>query len=220
MGIIVKNLWFSYDKKNYVLKNINLTIDKGETVCLIGHNGAGKSTLIKHFNGLLKPDKGDIWVNGWNTKEFSTEELSKKVGIAFQNPDDQIFLDNVEKEVSFGPTNLGFSSHKVKKMVEFALNITELSEYKNWHPYDLPYSKRRLLSIASILSMDTDIVILDEPTLWLDYKEKKIIKKIINILKKQRKTIIAISHDLIFCRENFSKVIIMKNGKIVYYNSF
>ncbi len=218
--IKVKNLEFSYSLEGTkVLKGISFSINKGEIVGIIGQNGSGKTTLVKHFNGLLKPIKGDVIINGKNTKEEEISELSKTTGYIFQNPDDQIFNNSILKEVSFGPKNLKFTKKRIKELVEKALKLTGLSAVKNKQPYDLPYNKRKLIAIASIISMDGEIIIFDEPTTGQDYLNREIVINIIKELKKKGKTIIVISHDMEFIAKICERAIVLKEGRILLDDS-
>ena len=214
--IQIKNLSFYYTFEEYVLKNINLQIDKGESVAIVGENGSGKTTLVKHLNGLLKPSKGDVIIDKLNTKNCKMKDLIKYVGYLFQNPDDQIFEKTVWKEVAYGPTMLGYTDDKVSSLVKEALKLTGLIEYEFSHPFDLTFSQRRLLSLASVLAMDTPIVVLDEPTLALDRKDTLKLSKLIKSLKKKKKTVIIISHDMDFCAENAERFIVLSKGEVRY----
>jgi len=214
--IKIEKLTFVYQPANVkALDNVSFSVRKGEVVGIIGQNGSGKTTLVKHINGLLKPTRGNVFVNGVNTKSKEIDELSKTVGYVFQNPDDQIFSNSIIDEISFGPKNLGFGKRRIKELVEEALKTTGLEYVKKNHPYDLPYNKRKLIAIASILSMNTEVVIFDEPTTGQDYLNRRIVIKIIEELKKKGKTILVISHDMDFIAETCNRAIVLKEGKIL-----
>lgn len=212
--IEVKDLHFYYDKEEEILKGINLTFDK-EATAIIGQNGAGKTTFVKLLKGLLKPQKGDIIIEGVNTKEISTAKLSKHIGMVFQNPDDQIFKNKVIDEVMFGPLNIGQSSKEAEENSKLALEEVGMLDKINKNPYDLSLAERKLVSIASVIAMNTEIIIFDEPTIAQDYEGKKRIKSIIKRLKEKGKLVITIIHDMDFAAENFERIIVFAEGKVL-----
>lgn len=212
--ITVKDLHFSYEESEKILKGITLEFDKRSTA-IIGQNGAGKTTFVKLLKGLLKPISGDILVNSTNTKNTTAAKLSKDIGLVFQNPNDQIFKNKVIDEVMFGPINIGMNKDRARLISEEALRAVELYEKFNENPYDLSLSDRKLISIASILAMDTDIIIFDEPTIAQDYSGKERIKYIIKNLRSKGKLVIAILHDMDFVAETFERTIIFNNGNIL-----
>ncbi len=214
-AIEIKNLFYAYEKE-YVLKNINIHIKKGEIVAILGENGAGKTTLIKHFNGLLKPTKGDVYVLGKNTKNVSVAELSKHVGIVFQNPDHQLFSENVEKEIEFAMVNFGFEKKYIKRRIDWALKLMGLEKYRSRSPYTLSIGERKRLTLAAVLSYDPDILVLDEPTAGQDFIQKEKIAELMNLLKHRKKTIIIVTHDIEFIVNRVERVIILKEGQIIY----
>lgn len=212
--IRTKNLWFSYDKKNWVLKGINLKVYRGEIVSLIGPNGCGKTTLVKHFNGILKPTKGKVFVKNINTAKTTTAELAKIVGYVFQNPNHQIFLNSIFEEVAFGPKNLGLKN--VKNLVKWSLKSVGMDNINlNTPPFLLSRGGKERLAIASLLSMKPEILILDEPTTGQDYLTCLKIMKLMEEFKKEGRTIILISHDMEIVAEYSDRVFLMKKGKIV-----
>jgi len=212
--IKVRGLKFTYPGGVTALKNIDLEIMKGEVVAIIGQNGSGKTTLVKHFNGLLKPTRGDVIVNGKDTENFTTSQLSRDVGYVFQNPDDQLFTSKVIEEVRFGPKNLKFSEKEINEKVKYALKITGLLKKRNIHPLDLNLDEKKLLTIASIVAMNPQVIILDEPTGGQDHKGVKKIEKIINELRKTH-TIILISHNMDFVARVAGKIIVMHSARIL-----
>jgi len=215
MKIEIQDLHFTYPTGPEALRGISLTIDSGEQVAIVGQNGAGKTTLVKHFNGLLQPTSGLIRVGDWNTKEHSVAKLAKHVGYVFQNPDEQLFSKNVGTEVAFGPKNLGFNGDQVQALVKDALALTDLSDKTETNPYDLSPTWRKMVALASIISMDTDIVIFDEPTTGQDAMNVARIANVIKTLRERGKTVITITHDIDFCAENFDRVIALSQGKIL-----
>jgi len=216
--IEVKNLRFSYRHGEEVLKEINLTFNVESTV-IIGQNGAGKTTFVKLLKGLLKPTEGEIFIKGRNTREVTVAKLAKEVGMVFQNPNDQIFKSKVIDEVMFGPLNIGQGMEEAKGNSLKALKLLELSDKVDENPYDLSLSERKLITIASILAMDTDIVIFDEPTISQDYFGKIKIKKIIKELAEKSKLVITITHDMDFVAEISERVIVLNQGEIILEGS-
>ncbi len=215
MDISISDLWFSFPGKIDAIRGISLKILAGEQVAIVGQNGAGKTTLVKHLNGLLKPTKGEVLIGGWNTSEHTTAELASRVGYVFQNPDQQLFSSTVYDEVAFGPKNLGFDEGRIESLVEDALVLTQLTEYKQTNPYELSAPWRKLIAVASILSMDTDIVILDEPTTGQDGANIERFAHIVKTLKDRKKTVITITHDIDFCAENFERIITLAQGRVL-----
>ncbi|HHW58544.1 MAG TPA: ATP-binding cassette domain-containing protein [Clostridia bacterium] len=212
--IRVQNLSFAYKQDYEVLKNISLVFDKKSTA-IIGQNGAGKTTFVKLLKGLLKPTSGEIYIKGYNTKEVSTAFLSKYIGLVFQNPNDQIFKNTVLEEVMFGPLNILKDKKQAQENAIKALEMVGLQDKMHIHPYDLGLSDRKLVSIASIVSMDPDIIILDEPTIAQDHKGNTIIKNVIKELKEKGKLVITITHDMDFVAEIFERTIVLNEGIIL-----
>lgn len=220
MNIIeLKDVSFSYSNNIKAVDNLNLCIEKGEKIAIIGQNGAGKSTTVKMFNGLLRPTEGEIYIDGENIKEKTTAMVSKKVGYVFQNPDDQIFNSTVYKEVEYGPLKLNLSKKEIEERVEYALNLTKIYEYKDENPYNLPLSIRKFVTIASVIAMNADVYIFDEPTAGQDLKGNKNLEQILNVLQESGKTTITITHDMEFVVKNFDKIIVMANKKILKIGS-
>ncbi|HCR70811.1 MAG TPA: ABC transporter ATP-binding protein [Anaerolineae bacterium] len=215
MKIQISNLYFTYPTGLEALQGISLTINSGEQVAIVGQNGAGKTTLVRHFNGLLKPTSGSVMIDDWDTTKHSVAKLASRVGYVFQNPDEQLFSRDVLTEVEFGPKNLGYSKEKIDELVKQALAWTELTDKTETNPYDLSPTWRKMVALASIIAMDTPIVIFDEPTTGQDFANVSRIAHVISELKKQGKTVITITHDIDFCAENFERVIALSNGKIL-----
>lgn len=217
MGFIkVENLFFSYSKdSDRVLKNINLNIIKGEKVSIIGQNGAGKTTLMKIFNGLLKPTNGNVIIDGLNTKENSIATMSKKVGYVFQNPMDQIFNNTVYKEISYGAKILKYDEEKKKRLIDKAVKLTNIEKYLDENPYNVPFSLSKFITIASVIIMDSDIIVLDEPTAGQDSVGIETLENLIKILNEEGKTIVTITHDMDFVANNFDRVVVMSKGEII-----
>jgi len=210
--IKTRNLWFAYEEGNWILKGINIEIYQGEVVSIIGPNGCGKTTLVKHFNGLLKPLKGKVFVNGVDTSKTSVAELSKVVGYVFQNPNHQIFSTTVLEEAIFGPKNFGIEN--AEKAAILSLKEVGLVNKIKTSPFFLSHGEKERLSIASILSFDPKVLILDEPTTGQDATTTKRILKIVEKMKRKGKTIIIITHDMEFVAECSDRVIVMNKGKV------
>lgn len=213
--IDLQNVSYSYPNGYEALVNISLGIQKGECIAVIGQNGAGKTTVVKLMNGLLRPCKGDVLVDGLNTKTLTTAQLSKKVSYVFQNPDDQIFHNSVAKEIAFGPKNLKLSEKQVKQAVAEAVEMTQIEEFMDENPYDLPLSVRKFVTIASVLAMNSDVIILDEPTAGQDLLGINRLSQLIDRLRKKGKTIIAITHDMEFVADHFKRVVVMAHKNII-----
>jgi energy-coupling factor transport system ATP-binding protein len=215
MKVEINDLHFTYPTGLEALRGISLRIESGEQVAIVGQNGAGKTTLVKHLNGLLQPTRGQVLISDWDTKQHSVAKLARRVGYVFQNPDEQLFSKNVGTEVAFGPKNLGFEGDQLEARVQDALALTELSDNTETNPYDLSATWRKIVALASIISMDTDILIFDEPTTGQDAANVARIAHVIAELRRRGKTVITITHDIDFCAENFERVIAMTQGKIL-----
>lgn len=213
--IIIDELSFAYENNApQVLRDVSLQMDQASTA-IIGQNGAGKSTLMKLLKGLLKPDEGEIWINGTNTKNTTAAKIASEVGMVFQNPNDQIFKNLVFDEVAFGPLNR-MEPAEAKARTKKALETAGLLEKKDENPYDLSLADRKMITIASVLAIDTDIVIFDEPTLGQDMKGIQKIKDIIKELKSEGKLVVAILHDMNFAAELFEHIIVMADGEVIH----
>jgi energy-coupling factor transport system ATP-binding protein len=215
MNIEIKDLHFTYPAGVQALRGVSLTIKAGEQVAVVGQNGAGKTTLVRHFNGLLQPTSGEVRIGDWDTREHSVAKLALRVGYVFQNPDEQLFSRDVKTEVAFGPKNLGYSGGQVEALVNEALAMTELSSKTETNPYDLSPAWRKMVAIASVIAMDTPIVIFDEPTTGQDAANIARIANVIRVLRERGRTVITITHDIDFCAENFERVIAMSQGQVL-----
>lgn len=213
--IKVNDVWFKYSEEVVALKGINLEIKEGEMIALIGQNGGGKTTLAKHLNGLLKPTKGSVLVKNMDTRNTPSHKLVNIVGYVFQNPAHQIFTSKVYDEVSYGPKNQGLSEKEVEERVEMALKMVGLKGYENTHPYDLNYGQMKLLTIASIIAMQPEVYVLDEPTSGQDHKGRKAIADLVLKLNKEGKTVMVITHDMKFVAQVAERTILMADGRII-----
>lgn len=223
MDINFKNVSFIYGEKTpfekLALDNIDLTIKSGEFVGIIGHTGSGKSTLIQHFNGILKPTTGDVFIGDMNTKdkELAKSGLRYKIGLVFQYPEYQLFEETIEKDIAFGPKNMGLSEEEITARVKEAMEIVGLDyeTKKDKSPFEISGGQKRRVAIAGILAMKPDILILDEPTAGLDPKGRdELFFQIKNLYEKNNITIVLISHSMEDVAKLVNRIIIMKNGKI------
>ena len=213
--IEVSDVCFTYPTGVDALKGISLTIKEGEFIAIMGQNGAGKTTLIKHFNGLLKPTKGDILVDGTNTRDVSIAKLARKVGFVFQNPDNQLFCETVEEEIAFALKNFGFKEPTLKRRVTWALNLLGLTEYRKTSPFMLSGGERKRVALASVLAWNPKFLVMDEPTIGQDHEQKEKLRQFIVQLNSQGKTVVVVTHDVEFVAECTPRVILMADGKIV-----
>jgi energy-coupling factor transport system ATP-binding protein len=213
--IEVQDVYFTYPSGVEALKGIRLTIQNGEFVAVMGQNGAGKTTLVKHFNGLLKPTKGKVSIDGEDTTKVSVASLARNVGFVFQNPDHQLFSETVEDEIAFALRNFGFKEDVIRRRVTWALNLLGLTQYMTTSPFMLSGGERKRVALASVLAWNPKILILDEPTIGQDYQQKEKLRQFILQMKAQRKTVIIVTHDVEFVAECNPRVLLMLEGKIV-----
>lgn len=211
--LTLNDVTYRYPNGYKAVDGVSMSFEKGESVAIIGQNGAGKTTTVKLMNGLLKPEKGDVFIDGWNTKDYTTAQISKKVGYVFQNPDDQIFHNDVYSEIAFGPKNQKLPPEAVKENVMKAAERTGLTPVLEENPYNLPYSMRKFVTIASVLAMDTDVIILDEPTAGQDPTALDRLASIIQSLIEEKKLVMTITHDMEFVVNHFERVIVMADRR-------
>jgi energy-coupling factor transport system ATP-binding protein len=210
-----RDVTFVHQNGVRALDGVSLKIEPGETVALVGENGAGKTTLVKHVTGLLKPESGTVLVDGQDTRSTSTAQLSRKVGVAFQNPDHQLFSESVEEEMSFALRNFGFSPELVQNRVGWGLELFGLEEYRKSSPLVLSGGEKKRLTLACILAWDPEVVILDEPTVGQDSIQKEKLVGTIKMLRSTGKTVVVVSHDIEFLWPIQPRVLVMKSGKVV-----
>ncbi len=215
MTIRTDNIQFTYPGGAHALRGVTLQINDGERVAIVGQNGAGKTTLVKHFNGLLRPDEGDVRIDDWNTRDHTVAQTAARVGYVFQNPDDQIVERKVLDEAAFGPRHLGQGKEESEAAALAALELVGLGDQTDTHPYDLTPSQRKLLTLASVLAMQTPTVILDEPTMGQDAAGVALVGRIVAGLHAEGRTVITITHDIDFCGLYFDRVIVMAQGQII-----
>jgi len=213
--IEIKNLRHTFEDGKVGLDDINLVIPEGDFVALIGHNGAGKTTLINHLIGFLKPANGTILIDGKDTAGMRVATLAQSVGYLFQNPDNQIFTDSVTRELEFGLKNIKLRDTLIEERVNRAISMMELTEFKDRHPHSLSRGQRQRLAVASILAMEPDIIVLDEPTTGQDWGHVNKFLHQIRHLNELGKTIILVTHDMNLVAEYAKRTVVMDKGKIV-----
>jgi len=210
--IRISNLSYSYPDGQEALKGVSLDIRRGESVAIIGRNGAGKSTLLLHLNGILRSDNGAVRVLGQTVNEENLKRVRRQVGLVFQNPDDQLFSPTVFDDVAFGPINMGLSEAEVRQAVDKALIMVGMSGYEKRSSHHLSLGEKKRVSIATVLAMSPEILVLDEPTSNLDPGGKW---SLIGLLKGLPLTRIVVSHDLELVRALCERAVIFDGGRIV-----
>lgn len=217
--IEVKNVTYEYtdeDNRFTAVKNLSLDIERGSFTVILGHNGSGKSTLAKMLNGLNKPTRGDVFVDGINTKAEETEiEVKRKVGMVFQNPDNQIIASIVEEDVAFGPENLGIPPEEIRQRVDSALAAVDMADFKKSTPHHLSGGQKQRIAIAGMIAMEPECLVLDEPTAMLDPKGRaEIISTLLRLNKENGMTVVLITHYMEEA-ESADRVIVMNDGEII-----
>jgi len=214
-----ENVKFIYDNgekdQRYAIDGLELSVNKGEFLVVLGRNGSGKSTLAKHFNALLIPKEGDVYVKGMNTKDESlTWDIRHNAGMVFQNPDNQIVANIVEEDVAFGPENMGIESNEIRSRVDKALKTVEMYDYRKFAPHLLSGGQKQRVAIAGILAMRPSIIVFDEPTAMLDpIGRREVIKTIIDLNINYNITIVLITHNMEEAVEA-DRIVVMDEGKI------
>ncbi|MEW5748159.1 MAG: ATP-binding cassette domain-containing protein [Candidatus Thermoplasmatota archaeon] len=211
----LRNVKFTYESGIEALGGVNLSVDRGEYLAIVGGNGSGKTTLAKHMNGLLRPGSGEVLVLGAPASSRTVAELARVVGYVFQNPDHQLFCGTVQEEVAFGPSNLGLEPVEVRTRTEHAIDIMGLSHVKGRSPLSLSLGLRRRVSIASVIAMRPQVLVLDEPTTGLDAGEAKDLMSIVRVLNEEGSTIVLITHEMKLVAEHANRVVVMAGGRIV-----
>lgn len=213
----VKNIKYSYTKDYQALKGVSLRVEKGEMVALLGKNGAGKSTLFLHLNGIYEPDEGQVFIDGEELKydKKSLLKFRQKVGIVFQNPDDQIFAPTVEEDVAFGPLNLKLPMEEVQKRVTESLARVGMSGFEKKAPHHLSGGQKKRVAIAGILAMKPEIMVLDEPTAGLDPQGVRGLSKLLKELNEEGITIIISTHEVDLVPNYAKRVFVMVDGLLI-----
>ncbi|MBR4099977.1 MAG: energy-coupling factor transporter ATPase [Clostridia bacterium] len=221
--IEIKNVTYEYtdaDQTYKAVENVSFSIERGSFTVILGHNGSGKSTLAKMLNGLFKPTSGDVLVDSINTKAEETEiEVKRKVGMVFQNPDNQLVASIVEEDVAFGPENLGLEPCLIRQRVDEALKSVGMYEFKDSTPHHLSGGQKQRIAIAGIIAMEPECIILDEPTAMLDpVGRKEIIETLHKLNKEKNITVVLITHYMEEA-ENADRVMVMNDGVIIDDNT-
>ena len=213
----VKNIKYSYTKDYQALKGVSLKVEKGEMVALLGKNGAGKSTLFLHLNGIYEPDEGQVFIDGEELKydKKSLLKFRQKVGIVFQNPDDQIFAPTVEEDVAFGPLNLKLPMEEVQKRVTESLARVGMSGFEKKAPHHLSGGQKKRVAIAGILAMKPEIMVLDEPTAGLDPQGVVNLQKLLRELNDEGITIIISTHEVDLVPNYAERVFVLVDGLLI-----
>lgn len=215
MPIVLSDASFSYPDGSLAVDSVTLRINDGERVAIVGQNGAGKTTTVKMMNGLLKPSSGSVTVDGVATTERTTAATARTVGYVFQNPDDQIFGSDVQGELEYMPRYLKWDAEKTAQRVERAAKMTGIRRFLKVNPNDLPFAIKKFVAISSILVGDCKFVILDEPTAGLDDRGLKLLNRMMDQLEAEGVSVVAITHDMRFVVDSFTRVVAMANRKVI-----
>ena len=213
--IMMEDVSFAYDGLYMALQRVSLQIDDGERLAIMGTNGAGKTTLVKHLNGLLRPNSGRVIFDGVDAIHYSVAELAREIGLVMQNPDHQLFLDSVEKEVIFGLKQLGFSEDEIKNRTDRTLSSLGIENLRERSPFTLSGGERKRVALASVLATEPRVLALDEPTIGQDARQKEKLADMLMDLNKKGRTVIVVTHDIEFVIEHFPRTIAMANGSII-----
>lgn len=213
--VLMRNIKFTYESGIEALRGVNLSINQGEYIAVVGGNGSGKTTLAKHMNGLLRPRSGQVHVLGKPASERTVAELARVVGYVFQNPDHQLFCGTVEDEVSFGPSNIGVAPDEVRRRAEYAIDAMGVAHVRDKPPLSLSLGLRRKVSIASVIAMDPQVLVLDEPTTGLDADEARDLMELVRSMNRDGRTIVLITHEMKLVAEHVNRVVVMSEGRIV-----
>lgn len=216
LAIDIRDAHYVYPTGNVVaLGGVDLTVQQGEIIGIIGQNGSGKTTLTKLLNGLLKPSAGTVIVDGVDTSGKTVQQMASHVGYVFQNPNHQLFARTVQLELEFGPRNIGLSDEEIAERVADAVEFFGLQDYIEEHPYRVSFPIRKLVGIASIVAMRPPIIILDEPSTGQDHHTTQIINGLMRRMREQGTTVVCVSHDMPLLADVVERVIVMKSTRII-----
>lgn len=215
MSIELKHASFIYEDGYKANDDLNLVIEAGERVAIIGQNGAGKTTAVKMMNGLNRPTDGVVLVDGVDTKTQTAATIAHTVGYVFQNPDDQIFNQNVRQEIEYMPRRIKMDEAEMKRRVDKAVELCGLKKYMKKNPYDLPFPIRKFVTIADVLALEPKYVIFDEPTAGQDDYGTKLLEHLLEVLKEEGIGVVTITHDMEFVARNFDRVVVMAHKQIL-----
>lgn len=214
--IRTENLVHVYPRGNVrALKGINLDINRGDIVSIVGQNGSGKTTLVRHFNGLLRPTEGKVYLMGEDCSGKTVADMSRRCGYVFQNPNHQIFCTTVQEELMVAPKYFGFSEAQGREKLDAVCDLMGLESLLNKHPMTLDYTTKKIVTIASVLIFEPEVLILDEPTGGLDEVGRQMLTKIIRLMHDKGHTVVIISHDMDYVAENSTRVIVMAQGEVL-----
>jgi energy-coupling factor transporter ATP-binding protein EcfA2 len=213
--VAIEDLVHRYPSGIEAVRGVSLVIEPGEAVAVLGQNGSGKTTLVKHLNGLLRPAEGRVLLDGRPTDDRSIAELAATVGFVFQNPDEQLFERSVEREVAFGPRNLGVAAEAIAERVTSSLSAVGLLAERTTNPYDLDLSRRKLVALAGVLAMDPAVLVLDEPTTGQDADGVARVGAVVEAMRLAGRTVVAITHDMEFAASRFGRIVILRDGAVV-----
>ncbi len=213
-SIHLQDVTFTYPSGTKAVDNVSLFVAEGERLAIIGQNGAGKTTTVKLMNGLYKPQKGKVLVNGEDTAPLTTAQISRKVGYVFQNPDDQIFNSTVRNEIEYWMKYNKLDDAEIEARTQQAAKLCGISELLDINPYEIPFSQKRFITIASVIVSNPDFIVLDEPTAGQDFPGLKVLVNLLEYFSNKKIGCITISHDMEFVAENFQRVVVMTNHKV------
>jgi energy-coupling factor transport system ATP-binding protein len=206
------DVFYGYRPGVDVLRGISLRIEPGERIAIMGENGAGKTTLLKHFNGLLKPTRGEALVDGISTRDASVAQLARKVGIVFQKPENQFFAETVEEEIAFGLRNFHFAEGEIARRIDEALSFASLERYRGRSPFLLSGGEKKRLAIASVVAWDPEVLMIDEPTIGQDRSQKSRLASFLKEVSAKGKTVVIVTHDVDFAAETCERALLLSSG--------
>jgi cobalt/nickel transport system ATP-binding protein len=207
----LRNITVVYPDKTTAIDDLSLTLSENESVAIIGENGAGKTTLLLATVGILELSNGSVEINGVQLTKKTVNEIRKQIGLVFQNPDDQLFTPQIYDDVAFGCRNAGLPENEVQKRVDDTLTGLKINHLRNRSPVKLSAGEKRMSAIAAVLAMNPSVLMLDEPTAFLDPKAKRALSEALNALRHPK---IVATHDIAFAKEVCNRVIVLKNGKV------
>jgi cobalt/nickel transport system ATP-binding protein len=208
----VRGLAFAYPDGHQALFGVDLHVHEGERVALLGPNGAGKTTLVLHLNGILEAGAGSVTVGGLSVDKKNLREIRRRVGIVFQDPDDQLFLGSVRQDVAFGPANLGLKGAALEQRVMTALDRVGMADFADRPPHHLSFGQRRRVAVATVLAMEPEILVLDEPSSNLDPASRR---ELADILRSLDVTVLMVTHDLPYALELCPRSLVLSDGVVV-----
>lgn len=217
--IRLEEVAYTYPGGIEALRGVSLTIREGSSLTIMGRSGAGKTTLIKHLNGLLKPSRGRVTIDGVDTRNATVAQLSRKVGIVFQNPDHQLFAETVEEEIAFPLKNFGFHPDEARDRVEWALELFNLTRYRHHSPLTLSGGEKKRVAMATVAAWKPKYLVLDEPTLGQDRRGKLRLKELFEDFRREGRTVIMVTHDVEFAAECGFDVALLADGRILIQDS-